>query len=320
MLLAFNAHVQSLPASTMKTLTALALVPELDPATVVQATPEDANVDGTKVGMDPGASYTVDQLFHALMMSSANDAAVALARAGGGLPATTQKMNAVAARIGAVDTVAKNTSGLDAPGQVTTAYDLALIGRAALADDKIAKLVTTRTADFPSGRTKAGQARPNYQISSHNKLLWNYDGTIGVKNGYTIKARQTYVGAARRGDQAYVVTYLAGEGTDWRTTGALLDWAFAYGPKLKAVGTLNQPQPQASPADSSGATALLAADPQRAVTATVSQMSPASRGAVIAGAAVAALLGAVVALRVRAVRRMRRRVARPQPRRTHTTV
>ncbi len=307
-LLSFNSKVQSLPASTMKALTLLTLAPRLDPKAMVKAMPEDAAVDGTKVGIDPGASYTVDQLLHALIMSSANDAAVALARANGGLAPTVQQMTEVAHSIGAVDTAPKNTSGLDATGQVTTAYDLALIGRATLADERMARMVTTRVIDFPGGRTKQGQPRTKYQINNHNRLLWNYDGTIGVKNGYTIKARQTYIGAARRGDQAYLVTYLAGETNGWRPTAALLDWAFAYGPKLKPVGTLNQPQSDA-PATAAPAGAPAPGAVTAAATTSAGAMDAVrrvtDRPLAIAGLIVAGLAAAVVALRVRAVRRRR---------------
>lgn len=312
-LLSFNSKVQSLPASTMKALTLLTLGPRLDPGLLVKAMPEDAAVDGTKVGIDPGAAYTVDQLLHALIMSSANDAAVALARANGGLAPTVAQMTQVARDIGAVDTVPKNTSGLDATGQVTTAYDLALIGRATLADKRMATMVTTRVVDFPGGRTKKGEARTKYQINNHNRLLWNYDGTIGVKNGYTIKARQTYIGAARRGSQAYLVTYLAGETNGWRPTAALLDWAFAYGPKLKPVGTLNQPQASpsadgatAAPVGTGGSGSALASTAATTSAGTLEAMRRvAERPLALAGIAVAGLLAAVVALRVRAVRRRR---------------
>ena len=307
-LLSFNSKVQSLPASTMKALTLLTLAPRLDPKAMVKAMPEDAAVDGTKVGIDPGASYTVDQLLHALIMSSANDAAVALARANGGLAPTVQQMTEVAHSIGAVDTAPKNTSGLDATGQVTTAYDLALIGRATLADERMARMVTTRVIDFPGGRTKQGQPRTKYQINNQNRLLWNYDGTIGVKNGYTIKARQTYIGAARRGDQAYLVTYLAGETNGWRPTAALLDWAFAYGPKLKPVGTLNQPQSDA-PATAAPAGAPAPGAVTAAATTSAGAMDAVrritDRPLAIAGLIVAGLAAAVVALRVLAVRRGR---------------
>lgn len=315
-LLAYNSKVQALPASTIKTLTALTLASRLDPATPVKAMPEDAAVDGTKVGIDPGATYTVDQLLNALMMSSANDAAVALARVNGGLGPTVTQMNTVAHELGAVDTIAKNTSGLDATGQVTTAYDLALIGRAALADPRVARIMTTKTAKFPAGRAKRGQARGTYEINNHNRLLWNYDGTVGVKNGYTIKARQTYIGAVRRGPQTYIVTYLAGEVGGWRSTAAMLDWAFAYGPRLQPVGTLNQPPPPA-PAASADSDQGRAGGPGGAgMTATLHSEAAAplarvrdfvSRPLGAAGVTVAALALAVVALRIRAVRRRRLR-------------
>lgn len=311
-LLSFNAYVQSLPASTIKTLTALALVPVLDPAQVIKAVPQDAAVDGTKVGMEPGASYTVDQLFHALMMSSANDAAVALARAAGGEAAATARMNQVLADLGALDSRAANTSGLDAVGQVTTVYDMALIGRAAVRDAKVRQYATTRTFDFPDGLTKRGQPeRGQYQISNHNRLLWNYDGTIGVKNGYTIKARQTYIGAVQRGDQAYVITYLAGEGGGWRATADLMDWVFEYGPQLKPVGALTQPTPSTTDAThvavagdtSAGSSGRVDA----AAVGTQSDGSDGPRPLTVILGVVTALAAAVVGLRIRAVRRTRAR-------------
>ncbi len=234
-------HAMYLPASTMKTLTTLALVHRLSPSTQVKAEFEDAAVDGTKVGMDPGAPYPVESLFSALMMASANDAAVALARVNGGLEPTTHEMNAVARHLGALDTTAKNTSGLDAPGQLTSVYDLALIGRAAVNDADIRPLLTRKIDDFPGGRTKKGQQRTTMQIANHNKLLWNYDGTIGVKNGYTNAAGATYIGAVRRGERAYIFTYLKAESGAWRPTAEMFDWAFAHGDRARSVGRLVEP-------------------------------------------------------------------------------
>lgn len=327
-ILAFNPHVQTLPASTLKALTALALVPRLEPKTVVTATPEDAAVDGTKVGLDPGATYTVDQLFHALLMSSANDAAVALARVAGGLPQTVDRMNTVAQEIGAADTVVKNTSGLDADGQVTTAYDLALIGRAALADPAIVRYATTKNIAFPSGRAATDQARATYEVANHNRLLWNYDGALGLKNGYTVKARQTFIGAARQGDRAYVVTYLAGQTGGWRATADMLDWAFRYGPSLKPVGTLGAPgqqNGQQNPSPSGEAPPDTAQSARTADTAvSVDASGPTEPagwdvGGVlrVGGGALVVLTGLVVAQRRRAVRRPRaRRAARRRAART----
>ncbi|WP_168583360.1 D-alanyl-D-alanine carboxypeptidase family protein [Gephyromycinifex aptenodytis] len=236
-------HLQSKPASTLKTLTALTLVPTLPPTKVVRATPEDAAIDGTKVGLDPGAGYTVEQLFQGLLMSSGNDAAQALARAGGGMPRVAQSMTQVAHDLGALDTQARNTSGLDAPGQLTSSYDLALIGRAALRDPQIANYVSTRSVTFPGKRVRGPNPgkRPTFEIGNHNRLLFNYEGAIGVKNGYTQAARHTYIGAARRANQGYILTFLGGQSADWHQSAAMFDWAFAYGKKAHQIGKLVEP-------------------------------------------------------------------------------
>ncbi len=129
---ACNAHVPLAPASTLKVLTALALHSRLDPQFRYVARPQDAAMDGTKVGLAPGSVYTVDNLWHGLLMGSGNDAANALAALAGGLPKATALMRSTARSLGARDTVVANTSGLDAPGQVSSVYDLALFGRALL--------------------------------------------------------------------------------------------------------------------------------------------------------------------------------------------
>src|SRR5690348_12385935 len=101
-------HARLLPASTLKTLTALTLIPQVPTDEVIRATPADAAADGTRVGMVPGQTYTGRQLFQALLMSSGNDAAYALAEAAGGRERVLGEMNANAAHLGAHDTVAKD--------------------------------------------------------------------------------------------------------------------------------------------------------------------------------------------------------------------
>lgn len=234
-------HAQYMPASTIKALTALAVIDRLPADQEVTGEYEDAAVDGTKVGIEEGAGYPVQKLLEALMLASANDAAVALARANGGMEATTEQMNELAHHLGALDTTAKNTSGLDAEGQLTSAYDLALIGRAAVNHEKLAPILVARGTDFPGGRTEKGETRGVMQIGNHNRLLWNYEGTIGVKNGYTIAAQSSYVGAVRRGDRGYVIAYMKSDSGKWRETAAMLDWAFAHGESAKPVGQLVNP-------------------------------------------------------------------------------
>lgn len=239
-------HARLLPASTLKTLTAALLLPTIDRTRTYTADDSDAGVDGTRIGLVPGLTYTGEQLFEALLMGSANDAAHLLARVNGGVPQTLAQMNALAARLGALDTVARDPSGLDAPGQSSSAYDLALIGRYAMENPQFRRLVTTRQVAFPGRWTvdpkTTKKTRATYQLANHNTLLHNYPGTIGVKNGWTSKAERTFIAAATRGGRTYLVTEMYGLDTQqWRPTAALLDWAFAHGRSVRPVGRLVRP-------------------------------------------------------------------------------
>src|SRR3954449_12711200 len=186
-------HAEHLPASTLKVLTAVTLLPRLDPAMVVRATYDDAAVDGSKVGLVPGMRYSVDTLFASMLVVSANDAAGALAEAAGGMRQTVDLMNAEARYLQADDTHARTPSGLDAPGETTSAYDLALIVRAGLQMPDFRSYVST-----VKGRVAAPHHK-HFQIYTHNRLLTSYRGMVGGKNGYTVAAHATYVGVATRG-------------------------------------------------------------------------------------------------------------------------
>ncbi|HEV7146597.1 MAG TPA: hypothetical protein VGN48_06315, partial [Pedococcus sp.] len=201
----------------------------------------DARMDGTRVGLVPGLPYTVHQLFQAMLMASGNDAAHALAQAAGGREATLAAMNADAAYLGARDTVAKDPSGLDAPGETSSAYDLALIGRAALLLPQFRAYVTTKQTSFPGKLDPSTKKRASYIINNHNKLLYNYPGTIGVKNGYTVAAEHTFISAVTRGGKTYLLTEMHGLDTSWRPQAAMYDWAFAHGASARPVGALIPP-------------------------------------------------------------------------------
>ncbi|MDX6273729.1 MAG: hypothetical protein QOJ92_939 [Frankiales bacterium] len=236
-LAAKDPHGQYAPASTLKSLTALTLVPQLDPTATVVATWDDANVDGSKVGVQPGKRYLVSQLFEAMLMVSGNDAALTLATANGGIPKTVAEMNQRAQGIGALDTVAQTPNGLDARGQHSSAYDLALIAREGLQLPAFAKYVSERRSHFG-----ALGAKP-FEIYTHNKLVLRYPGAFGVKNGYTVAARASFVGAAQRGEHRLVVALMHADPTVWKEAAKLLDWGFANRSRLSAVGTITPPQP-----------------------------------------------------------------------------
>ena len=239
-LAAQDPHGRLRPASTLKILTALTLLPELDPAAVYTAQWEDANAEGSRAGLVPDATYTVDQLFQALFLVSGNDAANALANAAGGVPSTVAAMNATAKSLGALDTTVRNPSGLDAPGQYTSAYDLAVLARTAMARDDFRDYVTTVKAQFPGKMPRAGKVRKTFEIYTQDRLLLNYRGAIGIKTGWTTKARGTFVGAATRGGRTLVATVLRSEGNDaWRESASLLTWGFRNGAVARPVGTLD---------------------------------------------------------------------------------
>lgn len=248
-LAAKEAHAWLLPASTLKTLAALVLIPALAPGTAVVGAPEDTKAEGTRVGIVVGGRYTVDDLFNALILLSANDAAYALARAYGGRAALLAEMNLTAQRLGAFDTVALDPSGLDADGQHSSAYDLALFGRAVMQLPDYRRRAVLPSATFPAGLvTPTGTTGPRtptqgppFQIANHNALLRSYPGIIGVKNGYTSKARNTYIEAAERGGRRLVIAELGSPEPQAHNTPALFDWGFAYAGKARAVGTLVAP-------------------------------------------------------------------------------
>jgi D-alanyl-D-alanine carboxypeptidase (penicillin-binding protein 5/6) len=235
------AHARLLPASTLKTLTALTLIPRVPADRKIIATPADANADGTRVGLVPGLPYTGGQLFEALLMASGNDAAYSLSEAGGGRAVTLAAMNEHAAYLGAHDTVAKDPAGLDVPGETSSAYDLALIGRAALQLKDFRTYVTTKQVAFPGRLNPKTKKRATYQINNHNKLLYNYPGTIGVKNGYTEAANHTFISAVTRGGKTYLLTEMYGLDSSWRPQAKMYDWAFAHGDKARPVGELVAP-------------------------------------------------------------------------------
>ncbi|OFE14814.1 hypothetical protein BA895_09075 [Humibacillus sp. DSM 29435] len=240
-LAAKSPHAWLRPASTLKTLTALTLLPRLDPRRKVTATADAQAAAGTRVGIIAGNPYPVGDLVDAMLMFSANDAVYALADAAGGYDRTVALMNAKAKAIGAFDTVTVDPSGLDEGNQRSSAYDLALIGRAAMKLPTFRQTVVKRTAMFPGGTDPAHKVWPAFQIYNINPLLTHYPGAIGVKPGRTDRAQHTFIGAATRGGRRLIVTQMGSVTGAWQPTAALLDWGFAHVGTVRPVGRLVKP-------------------------------------------------------------------------------
>ncbi len=201
-----NIDEQRPMASTLKTLTALTLLPRLQNDSVHEGTARETLTEGMHVGVLAGSKYTVTQLLHGMLMRSGNDAAVALADAYG-YQRTLDAMNAEAQRVGATHTVAKSPNGLDQPGQVTTATDLAQIYRVAIQDPRLTQILTTREFEFPAQPpTDPTQSATTFTIYNHDTLLnENYPGFLGGKSGFTSQAGRTYVAGAERNGRRLVV-------------------------------------------------------------------------------------------------------------------
>ena len=244
-------HARHRPASIIKVLTAMQSINELPLNKMIDGTQDDANAEGTRVGVDVGGHYTVNDLLHGLLMHSGNDAAHALAAQLGGMDTTVQKINVLARKLGGADTRAATPSGLDAPGMSTSAYDIGLFYRYAWENPTFANIVATRDYDFPGHPAKPGEDgdHPGYQLENDNQLLNNYPGALGGKTGYTDDAGQTFVGAANRDGRRLVAVLMRGTRqpiAPWEQAAHLLDYGFATPPGTK-VGNLIDPDPSLMP-------------------------------------------------------------------------
>ncbi|MFI6759713.1 D-alanyl-D-alanine carboxypeptidase family protein [Micromonospora sp. NPDC050417] len=250
-------HEYGTPASVQKLLLTATVLPKLDPKQVVTVTRKDLDFEqgSSAVGLLLNGRYSIETLWLGLLLNSGNDAANVLARLAGGdagVDGTLEAMNERARELGALQTHAVTPSGLDAPGQFTSAYDLALIARACFAEETFVRYEQTERAQIPAQPPKKG-----FQIQNDNQLLFNYRGAIGGKTGFTDLARHTYVGAAERNGRRLVVTLLGAEARPlrgWQQGAALLDWGFAL-PRDTSVGRLVDPgEATATPSPSPAST------------------------------------------------------------------
>ncbi|GAA0606871.1 DUF5136 domain-containing protein [Sporichthya brevicatena] len=245
-LAAKNPHGRYRPASTLKTLLALTMAPRLDPNSTVKADRTDANQEGTRVGLVATQEYKVDDLWYGLLLRSGNDAANALARAGGGtVERGVAMMQAEARRLQAMDTTVVNPSGLDADGQFSSAYDLALWGRAALQRRDLRHYVSSVRHVFPGNRTASAtpKTKKDFWVYTENRLLLQgFKGAIGVKTGYTTLAQNTIIAAAERDGKTIVASLMyTPYGQITKEAGALLNYGFNVAGKIQPVGQLVDP-------------------------------------------------------------------------------
>ncbi|MGW2960140.1 D-alanyl-D-alanine carboxypeptidase family protein [Streptomyces sp. NPDC001220] len=246
-LASYDAHRRLAPASTLKMLfadTVLKKFERTERYRVKDSDISDVPAGSSLVGIKPGITYTVEQLWQGVFLRSGNDAVHVLAHMNGGIAKTVAEMQARAADLQALDTHVVSPDGFDHPGQLSSAYDLTLFARHGLKDDDFRGYCGTRTADFPAGGKKTFQIQNTDRLLTGSWGLGVYKGLFGVKNGYTSHAGNTFTGGATRGGRTLLVTVMhpdSGSNAVYEETAALLDWGFGRGSSAQPVGTLVDP-------------------------------------------------------------------------------
>lgn len=206
-------------ASTTKIMTALLLC-ELggDLTKEIVTTREMVTVEGSSMGLQVGDTVSYHDLLYGMMLASGNDAANTTAIAlAGSVSKFVDLMNERATKMGLVNTHFITPSGLDADEHYTTAYELALIAKEALANENFAKAAASQSA-----RLSYGNPPYNRTLTNHNKLLKMYDDIVGVKTGFTKKSGRCLVSASKK-DGKFVIAVTLNDGNDWADHRTLLD-------------------------------------------------------------------------------------------------
>ena len=225
-----NAHERLAPASVTKVMTLLLVMEALETGRIswddtVTASDTAAAKGGSQVYLEPGEQMTMDEMLKSVVVSSANDCATALAEhIAGSEDAFVELMNQRAEELGMADTHFVNCTGLDddpdASEHLTSAYDIALMSRELLKHDDIRKYTTIWMDTVRNGE---------FGLSNTNKLVRFYEGTTGLKTGYTSGAGHCLSASAMRDGVEYVavVLHCANSNERFQSAKQLLDYGFA---------------------------------------------------------------------------------------------
>jgi D-alanyl-D-alanine carboxypeptidase (penicillin-binding protein 5/6) len=215
-LLALNPHLMLPPASTLKVMTALMVMERLNLDDKVTVSPYAAAAPASKINLQPGETLTVRDLLYALLLSSANDGARALAeKISGSEEAFAAEATRQMRAWGAYRTRLATANGLPAEGQYSTAEDLALLFRRAIQYPELARIMATKYYNIPGDR----------ELRNHDRFLFTTPLAQGGKTGYTRSSRHTYVGRFKNGDQEIIIAML-GSAQKWADMRTLIEKGF----------------------------------------------------------------------------------------------
>jgi len=205
------------PASTIKIVTAMIALKSLKLDDTINVSRRASEMPSSKIFLDPKQNYRANDLINAVLLASANDASVALAEKIAGSEDKFANLMTLNAKIwGAQNTVCRTASGLTSEGQHSTARDMANLFRYAMQHNEFSRRMREKTICTSYGKT----------LLNHNKALWRVGGAVGGKTGYTVAARQTYVGQFTRDGNTIVVAIMGSE-TMWADLKKLVDYGFS---------------------------------------------------------------------------------------------
>lgn len=243
-----NANDVRFPASTTKVMTAILTVENCnldDVATVSHNAVYSIPYDYTHASLKEGEELTIEQLLYALMIPSANDAAIVLAEhISGSVEEFSKLMNKRAEELGCKNTHFVNPNGIHSKDHTSTAYDLALMGKFAMQNSIIRKIVSTKQFTLPATNK---YSKADRTFNNSNDLLstysrYYYEGTTGVKTGYTGEAGNCIIASAKKNDFEVILVVLGGESTNTGLSQRYLDCKtlFDYAFNNYSLKTLNE--------------------------------------------------------------------------------
>ena len=216
-----NARVRLPMASTTKIMTAIVALEHADPAMIVEVSPDAVGIEGSSVYLYAGERLSMEHLLYAMLLESANDAAAAIAIAiAGSVDAFAVLMNEKAVELGLSDTHFTNPHGLDHEQHYTTAADLARIASYCMTNVLFSTIVATQRMTIPLHETEGARL-----LINHNRLLRSYEGTVGLKTGFTKRSGRCLVSAATR-DGITLIAVTLNAPDDWDDHRNMFDYGF----------------------------------------------------------------------------------------------
>ena len=217
-----NAHLRLPMASTTKIMTAIVAIEHCDPSAVVKIPSSAVGIEGSSIYLYDGEILSMEHLLYALLLESANDAAIAIAIAVcGTVEDFVDLMNQKATSLGLTNTHFTNPHGLDHEEHYTSASDLAKLATYCIQNDLFRTIVSTQRMTIPLHDQEGARL-----LLNHNRLLRSYEGAIGLKTGFTKRSGRCLVSAAQR-DGITMICVTLNAPDDWDDHRNMLDYAFS---------------------------------------------------------------------------------------------